>query len=359
MEYLTGFKDSCRIDRSGLRTYIKTEFGEKLMAYTYLEVIEHIGRGEFSSCYLLFGQERYLIRELKERLVDKLLPEEGRDLNLYRFSGESVSFVEVAGILNTPSFFGSNRVVVVELDKWTDLDEAGLLELCNGIHGGTLIITSPSVDKRVKAYKLLDKVGMIVECEPLKGKELENWVKENIKKEGKRISAAELGILISLLPNNLHLMQSELLKLFTYIGDREEITADDISEVVSGGQQAKIFDFVDAVAERKKQAAYNLLEGMLIQGESPYVLISLLIRQFRLIWQAKVYASMGMSPLEIQKELKVPSFVVNKALKQSQAFSLDDLPVILDTLMETDVGIKSGQWDARLAVERLLLELIG
>ncbi|MFR9001250.1 MAG: hypothetical protein ACLVIY_13615 [Anaerobutyricum soehngenii] len=45
--------------------------------------------------------------------------------------------------------------------------------------------------------------------------------------------------------------KNETDKLIAYVGEKEEITKEDIDAITSGEVQDKIFDLVDAIASRK------------------------------------------------------------------------------------------------------------
>jgi DNA polymerase III delta subunit len=57
-------------------------------------VLKDISKGRGASCYLLYGDEEFLVEEALGKLVDALVPEQDRDLSLFAMDDEStgVSF---------------------------------------------------------------------------------------------------------------------------------------------------------------------------------------------------------------------------------------------------------------------------
>ncbi len=76
-------------------------------------VLKDISRGKGSSCYLLYGDEEYLVEEALGKLVDALIPGQDRDLNLFILNDESEGVVPVCEALLTPPLLPGPKVVVL------------------------------------------------------------------------------------------------------------------------------------------------------------------------------------------------------------------------------------------------------
>ena len=51
-------------------------------------VLAEIGKGQIFPCYLLYGDEEYLIQNALDRIIDCLLPAADREFNLFYVEGE-------------------------------------------------------------------------------------------------------------------------------------------------------------------------------------------------------------------------------------------------------------------------------
>ena len=65
---------------------------------------EHIKKQEFVSFYLLYGEEDYLKRQMKERLVHALVAD-GDTMNYGSFEGKRVDQQEILDLAETLPFF--------------------------------------------------------------------------------------------------------------------------------------------------------------------------------------------------------------------------------------------------------------
>ena len=83
----------------------------------------------------------------------------------------------------------------------------------------------------------------------------------------------------------------------------------------------------------------------------------MIVRQFRLLVQAKACMEEGLRPDEIAKTVGMHPFVAKKIIKQGQSFSMKQLKQIYNHLLEIDVGVKTGKTDMAIALNLLVATL--
>ncbi|MDD5167449.1 MAG: hypothetical protein PHN75_01415, partial [Syntrophales bacterium] len=52
------------------------------------KVIRELEKGRHYPCYLIYGEDEFLIKDVVNRIVDLLIPSADRDLNLITVNGE-------------------------------------------------------------------------------------------------------------------------------------------------------------------------------------------------------------------------------------------------------------------------------
>jgi len=80
---------------------------------TVKTVLDDIGRGIIVPCYLIYGDEEYLLADALDRIIDALLPPDQRDLNLFHMEGEDEDVDALCDSLLTPPLIPGRKVVVV------------------------------------------------------------------------------------------------------------------------------------------------------------------------------------------------------------------------------------------------------
>ena len=151
-------------------------------------------------------------------------------------------------------------------------------------------------------------------------------------------------------------IDSELRKLAAYKGEEKEVVPADIRAVCTASLEAKVFDLVRAVAEKKPEKALMLYRNLLSVKESPYMVLSLITRQFRLILQTLLFSLNGLHNDAIADKLEIRDFAVREYQRQSKRFPAAGWKQALRDCLETDLAIKTGKMAEETAVELLLMK---
>ncbi len=186
---------------------------------------------------------------------------------------------------------------------------------------------------------------------------LRQWIQRRVTEEGGSISPQAVDLLTKLVGSNLWIMTSEINKLILFTSGRR-IEEDDVKAVVSYTHQTNVFAMVDAIVEFKANVAEQLLEQLLQRGIAPAYLLVMLSRQVRMIVRAKELGNHGKPKTEIQNRLGLTSeFALRKTLEQASRYSLPRLKGVYHQLLEADLSIKTGKYNAELALNILVAEL--
>jgi DNA polymerase III subunit delta len=78
------------------------------------EALSDLKNGKVSSCYLLYGEEEFLIRDSLEKIISLILPDSDRDLNLFYVDGEQEDIEGLCQSLQTPPLIAGAKIVVLK-----------------------------------------------------------------------------------------------------------------------------------------------------------------------------------------------------------------------------------------------------
>jgi DNA polymerase-3 subunit delta len=106
---------------------------------------------------------------------------------------------------------------------------------------------------------------------------------------------------------------------------------------------------------RDADTAVRVMHGVLVRGESPLVVLSHLARQMRLLLQAKDYP--GLTSDQLAQTIGVHPFVARKVSQQAERFTDGQLERALATLLDADIGIKTGKLDDVTALDLVVTAL--
>lgn len=77
------------------------------------KLLADLKKGIIAPCYLLYGEEEYLINDTLQQILDLIIPETDRDFGLFYLDGENTDVDTMIEHILTPSLLGSRKVVVV------------------------------------------------------------------------------------------------------------------------------------------------------------------------------------------------------------------------------------------------------
>lgn len=317
--------------------------------------------------FFLYGPDTFRSREKLKELKKKFLFEvDESSLNLTILDGSSLDIEEFNKAVATPPFLARRRMVIVEnlISSYSDQDLIKqVLEILNKkdlIRDILLIfIETDNFKKDNLLFKRLVKEKYAQEFDLLRDNELKNWLRAEVKKRGGKISAEAIEKLISLIGNDLWQMDSEVDKLIAYV-DLKAIEEKDVEELVKGKFDDNIFHFIDALATKNTQLAHQLLADQFNSGANELYILTMLIRQFRILLQVKEMAGEKryLAKNEVATELEIHPFVAQKAISQTRNFSLEKLKSIYGQLLDTDVKIKTNYASLPVLFDLLLSKIM-
>jgi DNA polymerase-3 subunit delta len=150
----------------------------------------------------------------------------------------------------------------------------------------------------------------------------------------------------------------EIAKVLAYVNWTRSVTTQDVEAVCIVTSQQSVFDFVDALATGNGKSAQHLLHRLL-ESEDEFSLWGMVIRQFRLLIQAREILDNRGNQNDVARALGVHPFVAEKAAQQAARFSIESLEYIYRKLLTIDEGVKTSQVTLDLALDTLVVELSG
>ncbi len=203
--------------------------------------------------------------------------------------------------------------------------------------------------------KAAEKCGKVIQSTVPKGNALESWITKRAKGLHVKIAPDAVALLANFIGSNLRLLANELDKLATFVGPDGTIKEEHVRQLSAHVQEARIFDLTDALAQRNRKQALNILHDLLSDGEPPIKLIGTITSQVRSLILVKELAQKGMRSPQIASTVGMPPFVVEKAMRQVGNFSTAQLEGTYRQLMATDAALKRSRMTPELALDLLVV----
>ena len=383
-------------------------------------ILSDIKKGDVAPCYLIYGDEEYLVKDAFDKIISLVLPGGSSDLNRFYFDEENEDVDSICESILTPPLIPGEKVVVVKnsslfhskaimpdhtekIDKeledsqFEDMGQSkegprALVDvLTSGIpEGNCLILTANySVDKRKKLFKAISDIGVVLGFSRVKGEKSQRKLLTDIAEEllaasGKKLSAEAFWALERKTGFNLREFRGALEKLITYTGDRSLIEEKDVEDVIGKTKEDSIFDLTTALAEKNIEKSLLTLKDLLDQGVHYLMILTMVTREVRLLLHAKIFLKserfVSFSPEmdynrfqgtvypEIKEWINQSGkekgglasqhpYVIYNALKNSRRFSYGELLKHFETLVDVDLALKSTGKNPKLALERFFIDV--
>lgn len=321
-------------------------------------ITQDIKDGRFSNVYLLYGEEAYLRKQYRDKLKAALVPE-GDTMNSSIFAGKDINANEVADMAGTMPFFAERRVIIIEDSGWLKSGNDRITELVKAIPDTTvLIFVEEEVDKRSKLYKAITSKGYAALCEMQDEATLKKWIMGLLKKENKLITPEALNLLLDRTGTNMENIRREVEKLVCYKYYDEGITAADVEELCIVQIQNRIFEMVEAVAQKNQKQALDLYYDLIALKEAPMKILALIARQFNMLLQVKEMKQKGYQEAEIASQTGLnPYFLKKKYIPQAAQFQMPQLEAAIKACVEAEEDVKTGRMSDTLSVELIIVGL--
>ena len=333
--------------------------------------------------YVLEGSDGIVIARLSEILRNAILQPGQEDFDLDVIECESSTGAErIVSALSEYPVMGGKRLLILNnahnlKDKVADaVIEA--LEKNLAYHANAVIMTctATTIDSLGwRAYQSQTYETCVISCK-FKGDDCSRWIEHLLRQKGLSFHPSVSREISERLGNSTQFVLSQLGKLHHYLGERREITMEDVQRVIAKSVETKTYELTKALDERDRDRAWSIAENLL--SDSPENKISqsaagnksadVSTRALGLLSYLNTYLRSlahlhslthryGTRLSDLSPHLKGrKEFQIRNDLRNLSKWSEVALRQALLLLCDTDMQIKSGR-DPRLAVDLLLATL--
>jgi len=244
-----------------------------------------------------------------------------------------------------------------------------------------LVLSANVIDRRKRLYKLLDKVGLVVDCsvgegDSKKAKDQKqelviHQLREQLLETGKRLSPDAHKRFLKDAGADLRQIGSELEKLITYVGDGKTIELGDVEAVVCSSREEAVYEVMDTLANRDFVRSCLVLDKLWDQGFFPLAVLKVIGDEVRRLLWAKTRFHQGkvtyhQFQLGMNKELddadrevigQMAPYGIFKLIDYAGNFSDDELAFALGRVLEADIALKTGAPDPKGVLVDLLAHI--
>ena len=356
---------------------------------------------------LIFGDEDFLVRDRARQVYDGWCAEAGGEDHeiidgTARNAAEALdALAKLNEAVQTLPFFGGAKVVWLRdtnfLGDERTASSRDVTDRLNGLakgwetfdwQGVRVLISAGKVDKRKTFFKTARKIGAVEDlsvADKERGSRAALIVRQRLAELGKKIAAHVADELVLLAGTNLQQLHSEAAKLAAFVGERGEVTRQDVHAIATRTRQAKAFALADALGERNLPKLLRVLdeelwEVKLDSKKSPIALLYGLISKVRtmiflreLLRLKWIRAGGGYpqfkSQLEAIPDDRLPGdrkfnpkamhpYMLFNALGHARQYSEAELTKAMDILLRCNRQLVSSSTDDTLLLQQAVVQIV-
>lgn len=248
-------------------------------------------------------------------------------------------------------------ILVQDLDQ---LPEEGREALCHYLENPnewiTLYLTAGHLAPQSKVVKLVDKRGSVHRLKEEKPWEKErhvaDWLIAEAKRENVHLSLQTATTLARQVDPMM--LEQELEKLICFVGNKREITLEDISLLTTRMHDETLWGLGDALLAREVPRALTIGSTLLEEGMAIFPLLAHLRSQFSTSIEILHAAEEGELP---QKFPYLKGKLLEKKLERLKKYGRESLQQGVLKIFEAEIEAKNSSVDPSLLLELLIVKL--
>lgn len=344
---------------------------------------KHISSKKFNNIYVIFGDEKYLVRFYTKELVTAVAGKEPSEFAFHQFSSDADIQSIADAVYSVPFMAEYNCVLVNDMDfkKLSKEQYDSFMEVLKNVPLSTVVIfsfSSPSAKddavaesddnekKKRNRFKpfcdAVDKMGMgaVAQINMRSATALEHQLSSWADKVGKKLSLPVASRIIYYCGTDLATLRLELDKVCAYAGENDEITLDMVEATVVKKLEAKVYDMVDNVIYGNADKAYTQLYQLFAQREDVRDILRILGFAYIDLYRARITVTSGGKMKETADFFGYGkrAWVLDKAPRKAEKLSTNALRESMSEIVNLTAKLNSTSMNEQAALEKLIANLM-
>jgi DNA polymerase III subunit delta len=326
----------------------------------YQDFIKNILSEKISPVYFFYGDENYLIDEGVGKIEKKYVTKNSASFNRDVFYGEESDASQIViTALSVPMLAPKRVVIVKNFQRLSQQGKERILKYSQRPSPQTvLVLISKTVDFRKKVYIGFKKYAELVECKSLYENQIPIYIQQFARDRGKSIHPRAIQLVQAKLGNSLQALINETEKLIHFVRDKNEITVEDVEELVGVSRDFNVFQLWDSIGQKNLTKSLLILKQMIETGESPVYLVSSLTSYFLRLWRIRALKKKNTPDNDVGKILHIHQFFVKSSIQQAKRYSDNEIRSIMKLLLKADIQLKTSYQKPKFVLELLIFQIL-
>ncbi|MCF0206221.1 MAG: DNA polymerase III subunit delta, partial [Bacteroidales bacterium] len=297
---------------------------------TYDQIISDLKQKKYKPVYLLYGDESYFIDKITDYIAANVLNESEKAFNQTIFYGKDTTITNVIQAARRFPMMSEYQVIIVKeaqhlkpLSNFEPYFESPQMQ--------TILVLAlkdtDKLDKRIKATKLAEKIGAVLEAKKLYERDMVKWVATLAKSYDLTLSDDAQRLMYEHVGNDLSRLDGEMKKLKNATDGKSLISIDVVANNIGVNRDYNIFELQKALGLKDVAKAYKIVDYFAKNPKSTPIVVSIsqLYAYFSKVLKVHYISNRG----EIASQLGISPYFVDEYLKVASLYPVQKLVSIV------------------------------
>lgn len=324
------------------------------------EIPRSLKKGILLPVYYLFGEDNYSLLQTAGLIINEVDKYISTDFDKETLYGNDRTVNDIIS-MSTTFPFGSDKKLIYVKDADKLKEKKNLTSYINSPAGFTVLImvhNGTISGGEAEPFNSIQKNNYLFEAAELKGHHLVQWLINTCEAKNKSISKPDAEYFIELTGEDKFILENQLEKILTYIGDKYEITFEIIRTIVSSIRVHSIFDLQDAIGKKNKAASLKISFNLLENGIEVPQIVGMLTKYFATLSKLSSLLNSRLPRNEIAARAGIYPYFYDSYLKAKNQFTDKELYSSVNALLKADISLKTTSKDKKTIITEMITEML-
>ena len=338
---------------------------------------------------LMFGEEDFLREEAYDQLINKLITPEIAAFDFEVLDGNEISAEDLVERAGAFPMLAERRTVSVRhfdkivggrggkkgdknnpLTKFLARPPQSLFLILQAavpsLNGVSAELRNPKQKSKGQKkltnarfpWNLIIENGEWIEFRKPYDRELPSWIAKRVKSFGAKIEPEACELLLTQTGDSLRALAAEVDKVLTYVGEKRDITRDDIAAITGASKNWNVFELQKAIGRGDAVAALRIMERMVTMARQELMIITMLARYFTILWKLGDAQRLSRDKYQLAGAVGISPFFVPDYLDALNVFPPARVENALRALAEAEMRLKSTPEDPLIVLQNALVRIL-
>jgi DNA polymerase-3 subunit delta len=331
---------------------------------SYQQFVTQSAKLKVETAYLILGEDAYLTDKTCQMLKN-IVKKHFDAFETVILYGDELSVSDISEYLDSYSIFAQNRLLLVrnasrlgeaDINRMQPEKQKRMLEIIADYLKDPeatqiVILMADKVDARQSGWKSIKDSCQVIVCEPIRhAGHMKAWLEEVLRQHRKSMEDKAKTLFLEKVELDFYTAENEIEKLFIYVGERSQITVDDVHVTLPTSRTGTMADFYRALGTRNAGQVISKVNQMLDNEWVDLQILAIVFRFFMILWKIQVLRAKHITPAEIRNKHLSDIFESQRDdyISYASKFTDKELSHIFAILMDTDSQIKLSMAESKV-----------